>query len=585
MTNLFLSLGATANLGGTWSPALASGTGIFNSAVDSAGIYTYTLAGASSCAGDSATVAVNIVPTLNAGTNATVTFCQAQTPINLFTLLGSTANLGGTWSPALASGTGVFNAAVDSAGVYTYSLAGNSTCPSSSATVTVFVVPTLNAGTNGTVTICQNSGLTNLFLSLGATANLGGTWSPALASGTGIFNSAVDSAGIYTYTLAGTSSCAGDSATVTVNIVPTLNAGTNATVTFCKNQPTTNLFSLLGGAPNLGGTWSPALASGTGIFNPAVDPSGVYTYTLTGTSTCPSSSATVTVTVDNLPTITLANSTFSSICLNADGIMTITNATNLSNGTYQLMYQISGAISFTTTIPVVFQNGNASFTIPASVLNTVGSSSLIISPIQSNIGNSCGISTHFFNTVLFNLEVLSTPTFNGTKEFCDTDNAKISNLSAGITNPQTVIWYDAPVGGNAYADSTLLINATTYYAALVSSSGCESSTRLAILVTIKDCNDPNIVIPDGFSPNGDGINDTFEIKKIRVLYPNFSIVIYNRWGTVLFEGNANSPDWDGNNEKGIKIGGSKLPIGVYFFILNFNDSAKKDIQGRLYLSR
>ena len=293
----------------------------------------------------------------------------------------------------------------------------------------------------------------------------------------------------------------------------------------------------------------------------------------------------VTVFVDKLPTNTLAKSKFETICLNSNGMMTISNAINLSNGSYQLTYQISGAINFTTTIPVVFQNGIANFIIPASVLNTVGNSSLIISPLQSNIGNSCGISSHFFNTVLFNLEELLTPTFNGTKEFCVTDDAKISTLSAGITNPQTVIWYDAPAAGNAYANSDLLINGTTYYAALVSSSGCESNTRLEIIVTIKDCNDPDIIIPDGFSPNGDGINDTFEIKNIKTLYPNFSIVIYNRWGTVLFEGNAVSPDWDGNNEKGIKIGGSKLPIGVYFFILNFNDSTKKDIQGRLYLSR
>ena len=250
-----------------------------------------------------------------------------------------------------------------------------------------------------------------------------------------------------------------------------------------------------------------------------------------------------------------------------------------------MTYQISGAITFTTTIPVVFQNGNTSFTIPAIVLNTVGNSALIISPIQSNLGNSCGKSTHFFNTILFNLEELPTPTFNGTNEFCDTDDAKISNLTSGIINSQTVVWYDAPTGGNAYNNSTLLINGTTYYAALVTTSGCESVTRLEITVIVKECKDNDVIIPDGFSPNDDGTNDTFEIKNLRTLYPKFSIVIYNRWGSVLFEGNASKSDWDGTNEKGIKIGGSKLPIGVYFFVLNFNDTTKENIQGRLYLSR
>ncbi|WP_431138098.1 hypothetical protein, partial [Psychroserpens mesophilus] len=58
-----------------------------------------------------------------------------------------------------------------------------------------------------------------------------------------------------------------------------------------------NLFDSLGGTPDTGGTWSPALASGSGIFNPNVDSDGVYTYTVTSTNpACEDDSATVTVT-------------------------------------------------------------------------------------------------------------------------------------------------------------------------------------------------------------------------------------------------------------------------------------------------
>ena len=582
-TDLFSFLGGTPDLGGSWSPSLASGSGVFNSALDSAGVYTYTLAGSVVCPGDSATVTVFIVENLNAGTDGVITFCENEASTDLFSILGGIPDLGGIWTPALASGTGIFNAALDSAGIYTYSLIG-STCPSDSATVTVSVVENLNAGTDAMITFCNTEIPTDLFSFLGGTPDLGGIWTPALASGTGIFNSALDSAGVYTYTLAGSVACPGDSSTVTVFIVENLNAGTDGVITFCENEAPTDLFSILGGIPDLGGIWTPALASGTGIFNPALDSAGIYTYSLNG-SNCPSDSATVTVTVESLPTNTLAFFGLGTICLNSDGIVTISNATNLSNGSYQLTYQISGAIAFTTTISVVFQNGTASFTLPASVLNTVGTSSISISPLQSLTGNSCGISSHFFDAVAFTLEQVETPTFNGTNEFCEADNATISNLTAGISNPETIVWYDAPSNGTAYADTDNLIDGTTYYASLISASGCESLTRLEIKVSVKDCIDPNIVIPDGFSPNGDGINDLFTIKNIRTLYPKFSITIYNRWGNILFEGNASKPDWDGNNDKGMKIGGSHLPIGVYFFILNFNDNIKKDIQGRLYLSR
>ena len=671
--NLFTFLGGNPNIGGTWSPQLSSGTGIFNPNVDLPGVYTYTLSNSVACVSDAAIVTVTINELLDAGiseaitlcennsstgapvnlfeilggtpsnlgfwsgpftttnghlgtldssvlslsgspyvftynlnsstscpsvsttvtiiieaaifagNDSVITVCQNNGSTNLFTLLGTTANTGGTWSPALSSGTGVFNPAIDPSGVYTYTLSGSVSCPSDSATVTVNVVQSLNAGVDATKTFCQSEPSFNLFTLLGTTANAGGTWSPALSSGTGFFNPAVDPAGIYTYTLSGSVSCPGDSATVTVNVVQSLNAGVDATKTFCQSEPSFNLFTLLGTTANTGGTWSPALSSGTGFFNPAIDPSGVYTYTLISTNICPNDTATVTVIVDKLPTITLANVVIGTICLDNVGIISITNATNLSNGTYQLSYQISGAIIYTNTISVVFQNGASNFTIPASVLNSPGNSSLTINPIQSNIGNSCGISAHFFNPVSFTLEATSTPIFNGISEFCNTDNATIVNLTDGINNPLSVVWYDAATNGIAYPNNTSLINGTTYYAASVSTSGCESTVRLAVTVTVKDCQD--IIIPDGFSPNGDGINETFEIKNIRTLFPNFTIVIYNRWGNVLFEGNASKPDWDGNNEKGMKISGSKLPIGVYFYILNFNDNTKKDIQGRLYLSR
>ena len=672
--NLFNFLGGTPDVGGTWTPSMASGNGVFNPSVDAAGIYTYTLIGSPTCPTVSATVTVAIIENLNAGINGSIIFCESENATDLFDVLGGNPDLGGTWTPILASGTGIFNPSIDLAGVYTYTHTGTgscppdsatvtvvvdqkvdagqngiysicesdlptaidvnlyekllgtpssmgiwtgpvattngnlgtlnvsslaasgspyvftytvtslNSCPSVSATVTVIINPILEAGNNGIVTFCKSDSPSNLFTYLGGTPDSGGTWSPSLASGSGIFNPLLDSAGIYTYTLPGTA-CPSDAATVTVTLVESANSGISGNVNFCENDSPVNLLAFLGGTPDLGGTWTPSLASGSGVFNPSVDAAGIYTYTIQGTSPCPTTSSTITVAVDKLPTNTFADINLGTICLNTETNVTITNATNLVNGNYQLTYQIFGTITFNTTITVFFENGNASFTIPASVLNMVGNSILTINPIQSNVANACGISGNFFNPVSFTIEDIETPVLTGTPIFCETDNATIADLSSQIIEPQNIQWYDAPTDGNLYANTDALIDGTTYYASIVSSSGCESSTRLEITVTVKDCKEDELIIPDGFSPNGDGINDTFEIKNIRTLYPNFSIEIFNRWGNKIFDVNAAKPDWDGHNQKGMKLGGEKAPVGVYFFIINFNDGVKKDIQGRVYLSR
>jgi gliding motility-associated-like protein len=148
----------------------------------------------------------------------------------------------------------------------------------------------------------------------------------------------------------------------------------------------------------------------------------------------------------------------------------------------------------------------------------------------------------------------------------------------------TVTWYDAPTGGTAYSSTDLLVQGTTYYAALTAASGCEGSVRLEVLVDLTVCDD--ILIPDGYSPNNDGINDTFEIENLAILYPNFKLEIYNRYGNLIYTGNRNTPNWDGTTTAGgLNLGNNLLPTGVYFYILNFNDGLRKAVQGRVYLNR
>ncbi len=106
----------------------------------------------------------------------------------------------------------------------------------------------------------------------------------------------------------------------------------------------------------------------------------------------------------------------------------------------------------------------------------------------------------------------------------------------------------------------------------------QTSTSQARLVVLFD-----LFVPDGFSPNGDGINDTFVIRDLQS-FPNYTIQIFNRYGNKVFEGNTNVPNWDGIPTKSF-TSNSTVPAGVYFYIINLNQDGIDPIQGRIHLRK
>ncbi|MFD2433234.1 gliding motility-associated C-terminal domain-containing protein [Mesonia maritima] len=92
-------------------------------------------------------------------------------------------------------------------------------------------------------------------------------------------------------------------------------------------------------------------------------------------------------------------------------------------------------------------------------------------------------------------------------------------------------------------------------------------------------------IPEGFSPNGDGVNDTFEISGLYDIFENFNLKIYSRYGNLIYEANNNIPAWDGTSNKGIGNQGKPLPTGTYYYILDLNDPNYKIYKSWVYLQR
>lgn len=69
----------------------------------------------------------------------------------------------------------------------------------------------------------------------------------------------------------------------------------------------------------------------------------------------------------------------------------------------------------------------------------------------------------------------------------------------------------------------------------------------------------NIYLPNAFSPNGDGLNDTF--GPVAEGIEEMEIVIFNRWGEVVFQSSNSNHRWDGTYK------GKKAPLGVYAYNL------------------
>ena len=99
---------------------------------------------------------------------------------------------------------------------------------------------------------------------------------------------------------------------------------------------------------------------------------------------------------------------------------------------------------------------------------------------------------------------------------------------------------------------------------------------------IDDACDNNIIdyidVPNGFTPDGDGINDTFVIPGLQN-YKTVAIHIYNRYGNLVFQSDNYQNDWNGVSS----VNGQTLPDGTYYYVLELDDIESKG--GYVYINR
>lgn len=202
-----------------------------------------------------------------------------------------------------------------------------------------------------------------------------------------------------------------------------------------------------------------------------------------------------------------------------------------------------------------------------------------------------------FQTGQFDIEVLSAPAIGTVADIADCATDPVANTldltltdnDAAVLNGQSAVAYtityhdsesDAISGSAALSSPYAASDQQTIYARITdNATGCFDFTSFN--VTVEVC---EVIIPEGFSPNNDGINDTFRIVNIEQ-YPNFELTVFNRNGNSIYETRgSNYEEFAGIANKGILASDGLVPVGTYFYVVKFNDPLVEDVASWVYIN-
>ncbi|RAJ33360.1 T9SS type B sorting domain-containing protein [Pedobacter cryoconitis] len=107
----------------------------------------------------------------------------------------------------------------------------------------------------------------------------------------------------------------------------------------------------------------------------------------------------------------------------------------------------------------------------------------------------------------------------------------------------------------------------TYQLTVMTVHGCSATDQVSVRVLA------NLEIPNTFTPNGDGINDEWNIKYLST-YPQATVNVFNRYGGKVYSTTGDVKNWDG------KYNGEYVPVGVYYYVIDLKNG-KKILSGSL----
>ena len=624
--------GGTGNYNLAWNPAIYTGDSLTNLAANT---YTLTITDNSLCTLDTSIVITAPLAALSFTQKDSVAVkCFGGNDGKIQTkVAGGTAPYSYTWSPNVSSSDSATNL---TAGTYDLTVTDANNCSIATtieitqpaSIVAIDSMTKINVSCNG-----GNNGSATVFVS-GGTPSYTYTWTPNVGAGSNVNNL---QAGTYTVIATDNNGCTVTSS-VNVTAPSAVTATSSQTDVKCHSgSDGTILINTSGGTPSSNGytyTWSPNVSDSSSAVNLTA---GNYAITVTDSLLC---ATTLAVTINEPASIIVNGVVVNATCyLATDGKITVSATGGASPYSYQISSDNGG--TFTANASNVFSNLiNQSYVIRVSDANSCSIDQAYVvtapAPITAQFMND---SVSCFGDSDGAVRVINTTGGNGgySYQLGATINTSgvFTNLSAGaypvvISDSKNCTTTLNPVVGEpeelqldiiatpsaAYQDSIVIklgdvvqLNANTNYSNAVfqwmpsmglSCDDCDNpllatnysvnyTVKATIIPVRKECvatktlavtvlKDYQLYIPNSFTPNGDGINDLYEIFGNKAIIKFWSFDLYNRWGEKVFESNDINFQWDGRY-KGVPVS-----QGVYVYHLNvvFIDNHKEtDLRGSI----
>ena len=357
------------------------------------------------------------------------------------------------------------------------------------------------------------------------------TWNDPTGQGTSLC------VGTWTATVTDANGCTA-LASATVGGPSAIVSNATSVASTCSNLPDGSInLTVVGGVPGYTFAWTPGGASTEDLANVTF---GAYTVVITDATGC---------------SITATYSVATLVNINADA------------GEDQI-------ICVAEPIVLDGSGGGSYLWSPSATL----SDSAVADPIASPIDTT----TYYLTVTIGNCVDVDSVTIN-TYEIPPVDagdslqiptGASIGLNANGVQTGWQYSWEPAEFLDNSSITNPLATptQSTMFYVTVTDENGCMNNDSVYVEIL------PGITFPDGISPNGDGINDTWIIDNID-LFDDAIVEVYNRWGQMLFQSAPGYPiPWDG------RFKGKDLPVGTYYYVI-YSDNFKDPFTGPITIIR
>jgi len=422
--------------------------------------------------------------------------------------------------------------------------------PAFKYTVTVNPEPVVPTGTTSNSPVCLN---TTIQLTTSYVFNATYLWTGPNGYTSTDQNPVIDNATAaatgtyYVYDIVSTCSSPPDSVAVVVDQPPVANAGPNQPA--CIEVTSVQLAGSISGGTTTGiwttagtGTFSPSSAQLNAQYTPsALDRTkGSVVLTLASTSpdNCTISTSTMTITFTKVPGADAG----------PDQNVCEQSATATLNG----KILTTGGGTWSTS-------GSGNFLPSASTLNAtyVASAADIAKDSVTLIltANTPGVC--YLPTDSMVVRFLPPPIVNaGGTKYVLKGNTLVLTPTVSESNVHYLWSPDVDIDNDTLKNPTITGDVDrTYTLTVTDSLGCVSSDQTTIVIP------PQLMVPNTFTPNGDGINDLWDIQGL-IAYYSATVDIFNRYGTKIFHSVGYPKAWDGT------YSGSPVPAGVYYYIID-----------------